>query len=117
MTEYFIILDTGGYIRYSFMKKRKSFVSVTVYFQNSFPEHIEYDLKKCCFRDYEGYKRPRKKFRKGAKKRQDELRSDFIELLSIFLENKNKIELREGRYEIEKIIKELYRISHEIKNG
>jgi hypothetical protein len=104
--EYFIIFEDEVLMRYSVHKIPGSYYRLTVYYDNSHPENIEFDPNSQIFRDYEGAHRPAK-FREGYRDRQEDLRIDFLHFLGNIVGDSQRIQLKRGSDALQDIVEEL----------
>lgn len=105
-SEYFVVYEDDDLPRFSIHKIPGKYYRLTVYYDGSHPENIEFDPRARKFRDYEGAHRP-KKFREGYGTRQSELKDDFLTFLGPLVGDSQRAQLKRGSDALGDIVNEL----------
>ena len=108
-SEYFIIFEDEVLPRSSIHKIPGKYYRLTIYYENSDPENIEFDPKGGVFRDYEGAHRPTR-FRPDYQMRQKDLKTDFLTFLGPLVGSPQKIQMDRGSNALNEIVGELKEI-------
>lgn len=106
-SEYFLTYMPDKHLHYSIEKIDNHTFKATTYFLSSKPDNIEFDIRNNKFKGFEGYS-PEEILEED----QEDLKSEFREILDLLLKNDFKIDRRrDDKINKDRVVSELRDIS------